>query len=160
MFDREKNKDYDHSYSYASSEDELDKLLERRQNKDNEHSQRQHTIVIDTKIDETHPINTILKKQDNGEELTPEESDLLKEHIQKSTKALADAVRKLKIRLEEAFSKYYAQLNEAGQKEADKQIEKAIERATQQAKEQAEAQIILLTKIPEYQKKPDAQPTE
>lgn len=120
--------------------------------------QKRHTLVIDTKIDETNPINIILKKRANGEELTPEESKLLNEHIKKSIKSLAEAAGKLKISLEETFSKYYAQLNEAGQKEADKQIEKAIERATQQAKEQAEAQIILLTKIPEYQKKPEELP--
>ena len=61
--------------------------------------------------------------------------------------------------LKKSFSQYYALLNDEGQKEADIQIKRAIKRVTEQAenqaKEEAENQIKLLTRIPEYQKKPD-----
>lgn len=48
----------------------------------------------------------------------------------------------------EIFAKFYSMLNVEGQKKADEQIDRTIE------------QIELLTKIPEYQTKPEAPPQE
>lgn len=108
-------------------------------------------IQIDTDIDENHPFNVIQKKIDNREQLTPEELTQYKEHISKALPSIRQALETSGESLKKSFSQYYALLNDEGQKEADIQIQRAIERVT----EQAENQIKLLTRIPEYQKKPD-----
>lgn len=65
-----------------------------------------------------------------GKELTPEESEFRMYYLEKIIKNVG-----------ELFAKPYSLLNEEGKKEADKQIDQALK------------QVILLTKIPEYQKK-------
>ena len=116
-------------------------------------------IIIDTSIDEKHPFNILQKKKDNGEELTPEELKQYREHIEKSVSHIAQSMGEIIKSIKASFDKYYAVLNDEGQKEADAQIQTAVEKATKQAesqaREEAENQIKLLTRIPEYQKKPD-----
>lgn len=65
-----------------------------------------------------------------GKKLTPEESEFRMYYLEKIIKNVG-----------ELFAKPYSLLNEEGKKEADKQIDQALK------------QVILLTKIPEYQKK-------
>lgn len=117
------------------------------------------TITIDTSIDEDHPFNIIQKKIDNGEQLTSTKLTQYKEYILKIIPSINQSLNDIIEKLKQTFSEYYDVLNEDGKKEADKQIEKSVERATKQAeiqaKEEAEAQIRLLTRIPEYQKKQD-----
>ena len=113
------------------------------------------TITIDTSIDEDHPFNIIQKKIDNGEKLTKEETVLYNLYVKRALEAMKQSLKKFGETLRQSYSQYYALLNEEGVKEADKQIDKALERAAQQAHEQSEQQIKLLTKVPEYQKKPD-----
>ena len=116
-------------------------------------------IMIDTTIDQNHPFNIIQKKIDNGEQLTPEELIQYKEHISKELSSIRQTLENFGKSLKKSFSQYYALLNDEGQKEADIQIQRSIEKVTKQAenqaKEEAENQIKLLTRIPEYQKKPD-----
>lgn len=113
------------------------------------------SITIDTAIDEDHPFNIIQKKIDNGEKLTKEETVLYNLYVKRALEAMKQSLKKFGETLRQSYSQYYALLNEEGVKEADKQIDKALERAAQQAHEQSEQQIKLLTKVPEYQKKPD-----
>jgi len=77
----------------------------------------------------------LMQKLDRGETLTPEEINFKSAYLERSLKKIGDV-----------FAKFYSMLNMEGQKKADEQIDRAIE------------QIILLTKIPEYQKKPDEPP--
>lgn len=118
-----------------------------------------YSIVIDTTVDKNHPFNIIQKKIDNGEQLTSTELTQYKEYILKIIPSINQSLNDIIEKLKRTFSEYYEVLNEDGKKEADKQIEKSVERATKQAeiqaKEEAEAQIKLLTRIPEYQKKQD-----
>lgn len=95
------------------------------------------------------------KKIDNGEKLTKEETVLYNLYVKRALEAMKQSLKKFGETLRQSYSQYYALLNEEGVKEADKQIDKALERAAQQAHEQSEQQIKLLTKVPEYQKKPD-----
>ncbi len=116
-------------------------------------------IMIDTAVDQNHPFNIIQKKIDNGEQLTSEELAQYKEHISKALPSIRQTLESFGESLKKSFSQYYALLNDEGRKEADIQIQRAIKRVTEQAenqaKEEAENQIKLLTRIPEYQKKPD-----
>ena len=92
---------------------------------------------------------------ERGEELSKEEIALYNFHIKKSLGAIKQSLKQFGETLKQSYSQYYALLNDKGVKEADKQIDKAIKRAAQQAHEQSEQQIKLLTKVPEYQKRPD-----
>lgn len=126
---------------------------------DSTETENRRTITIDTDIDESHPFNIIQKKIDNGEQLTPEDLAQYKEYISKALPSIRQTLKSFGESLKKSFSQYYALLNDEGKKEADIQIQRAIERVTEQAenqaKEEAENQIKLLTRIPEYQKKPD-----
>ena len=136
------------------SQDTLDKPITAPAN-----TEDRRTITIDMNIDENHPFNIIQKKIDNGELLTPEELSQYKEHISKALLSICQALENFGESLKKSFSQYYALLNDKGQREADIQMQRAIERVTERAenqiKEEVENQIKLLTRIPEYQKKPD-----
>lgn len=81
--------------------------------------------------------NELMFKLDRGEELTPEEINFKSAYLERCLKKVGYI-----------FAKFYSMLNAEGQKKADEQIDRAIE------------QVELLTKIPEYQKKPDTPPQE
>lgn len=81
--------------------------------------------------------NELMFKLDRGEKLTPEETNFKSAYLERCLKKVG-----------EIFAKFYSMLNAEGQKKADEQIDRAIE------------QVELLTKIPEYQKKPDTPPQE
>ena len=95
---------------------------------------RRYTISVD--IDTEHPFYILQEKIKRGESLTPEESTLFREYMQKGI----DSLKKSMNKLGKVIEANYKLLNEEGQKKADEQIDRAIE------------QIELLTKIPEYQK--------
>ena len=105
-------------------------------------SKSEYTIQIN--INKNNPLNIALKKLDNGEPLTPEESQLIKEYINSDMfrEKLAQLPAHFK-KLADSIKRNYDLLNAEGQKEADRQVELANK------------QIELLTKIPEYRKKPD-----
>lgn len=109
------------------------------------------TIVINTDIDESHPFNTIQKKIDNGEKLSPDEILIYNQHVKQSVEAVKQSLEEFGEILKKCYSEYYELLNEEGAKEADKIIEKN----SRQAQEQSEQQIKLLAKIPEFRKKSD-----
>ena len=102
----------------------------------------EYTIQVD--IDRNNPLNIALKKLDDGEPLTPEESLIIKEYINSDMfrKKLAQLPARFK-KLADSIRRNYDLLNAEGQKEADKQMELV------------DKQIKLLTRIPEYQRKTD-----
>ena len=79
--------------------------------------------------------NRIRNKIENGESLTPDELEWKYAYLEKSLKTIGDD-----------FGIFYSMLNREGQEQAYMQIDQALEK------------IIALTKIPEYQKMPDAPP--
>lgn len=81
--------------------------------------------------------NRIRNKIDNGQNLTPEEIEWKYAYLEKSIKTIGDD-----------FGIFYSMLNREGQKQAYIKIDQALE------------QIISLTKMPEYKKKPDESPQE
>ena len=102
----------------------------------------EYAIYID--IDRDNPLNIALKKVDDGVPLTPEESQIIKEYI--NSDIFQEKLTQLPARfkkLADSIKRNYELLNTEGQKEADRQVELA------------NRQIELLTKIPEYRKKPD-----
>lgn len=167
---------YLHSYSYASSAEELDKLqdakqieLERKRAKrfklhemeengppkpftrplqssydkpnedyqDNSLKLHTNTRGIDWEQLDDFRFDELMLKLDRGEELTPAEINFKSAYLERCLKKVGYI-----------FAKFYSMLNVEGQKKADEQIDRAIE------------QVELLTKIPEYQKKPDTPPQE
>ena len=167
---------YMHSHSYASSAEELDKLqdakqieLERKRakrfklheteedgppkpftgplqssydkpNEDyQENSLKLHTNTrgINWEQLDDFRFDELMLKLDRGEELTPAEVNFKSAYLERCLKKVGYI-----------FAKFYSMLNVEGQKKADEQIDRAIE------------QVELLTKIPEYQKKPDTPPQE
>lgn len=96
-------------------------------------------IILDTTIAEDNIINILLKKLENGKQLTDDESKILYEHTQYTMLRLAYLTKEL----EESLTKYYLMLNEAGQKKAHEEINRAI------------SQMELLAKIPEYRNDTD-----
>ena len=92
------------------------------------------TIILDTTIAEDNIVNTLLKKLNNGEQLTDDEFKILLEHAQYTMLRLTYLTKELG----ESLAKYYLMLNEAGQKKANEEINRAI------------SQIEMLAKIPEY----------
>lgn len=74
----------------------------------------------------------LIQKLNRGESLTAEEINFHSEYLEKSLKKIGDI-----------FAKFYVLLNEEGRKKADEQILRTIE------------QLELLSKVPQYQKKPD-----
>lgn len=92
------------------------------------------TIILNTTIAEDNIVNILLKKLENGEHLTDDESRILHEHIQCVLLRLAHLTNELG----ESLTKNYLMLNESGQQKADEEINRAI------------SQIELLAKIPEY----------
>lgn len=111
-------------------------------------------IVLDEDIDETQPINIILKKMQAGEPLYPEESCIVKEHIENSINIMQQTLKNFSDALIQSFFSYYALLNDAGQQKADLQIKKIVEKAEIQIREEAKNQLELISQIPEYQKEP------
>ncbi|MCH5345147.1 MAG: helix-turn-helix transcriptional regulator [Acetatifactor sp.] len=100
--------------------------------------------LVHVNINRNHPLNIALKKLDNGEPLTQEESQIIKEYINSGIfrEKLAQLPARFK-KLADSIKRNYDLLNAEGQKEADRQMELANK------------QIELLTKIPEYRKKQD-----
>lgn len=80
---------------------------------------------------------SLMRKLDNGENLTQEENKFKSAYLERALRKIGDIL-----------AKFYSMLNVEGQKKADEQIDRAIE------------QIELLTKIPEYQKKLPEPPEE
>ena len=167
---------YLHSNSYASSAEELDMLqdakqieLEKKRAKpfklretDDEGPPKPFTRPLQSSYDkqnEDHQDNSLklhtntrgidweqlddfrfdelMLKLDRGEELSPAEIKFKSAYLERCLKKVGYI-----------FAKFYSMLNVEGQKKADEQIDRAIE------------QVELLTKIPEYQKKPDDPPQE
>lgn len=87
-------------------------------------------------LDDFH-FDELMLKLDRGEELTPAEINFKSAYLERCLKKIGHI-----------FAKFYSMLNVEGQKKADEQIDRAIE------------QVELLTKIPEYQKKPDTPPQD
>ncbi|MBQ8188542.1 MAG: helix-turn-helix domain-containing protein [Lachnospiraceae bacterium] len=119
------------TYITTDNESQKQQILERR---NRSISNNRYTISVD--IDTEHPFNILQEKIKRGESLTPEESALFREYMQKGFVSLKKSMNKLG----KVIEANYKLLNEEGQKKADEQIDRAIE------------QIELLTKIPEYQK--------
>ena len=165
---------YEHSYSYASSAEELDKLqdakqleLERKRAKpfklyETEEPPKPFTRPLQSLYDKPNEayqdstlrlhtntrainweqlddfrFNELMLKLDRGENLTEEEINFKSAYLERALRKIGDI-----------FANLYSMLNIEGQKKADEQIDRAIE------------QIVLLTKIPEYQKKPPEPPQE
>lgn len=167
---------YLHSNSYASSAEELDMLQDAKQielekkrakpfklcetdeeglpkpftrplqssyDKQNEDHQdnslKLHTNTrgIDWEQLDDFRFDELMLKLDRGEELTSAEISFKSAYLERCLKKVGYI-----------FAKFYSMLNVEGQKKADEQIDRAIE------------QVELLTKIPEYQKKPDEPPQE
>lgn len=97
------------------------------------------TIIVDTNIDINHPYNILMKKIEDGEQLTPEESTYLAQYTKEALESVTQAVK----RFGETIEKYFSLLNEEGQEKAAEQISRTIE------------QLELLSKVPQYQKNPD-----
>lgn len=120
---------------------------------------KQFSINTDN-IDKTHPINTILTKVDNHEQLTPEELEQYRNHVAKAIPSIKQSLESFAETLKQSLAEYYEVMNDEGQKEADLQIQKTIEKVTKQAENQAidEAteKVQLLSRIPEYKKDSDA----
>lgn len=107
----------------------------------NTNNRKKDAIIIDTDIDQNHPYNIIMKKKQEGIDLTQEEKDYLNQYAAsfdflKPFRKISDVIK----RLEDSISDNYELLNEAGQKKADEEIDRTAK------------QIELLTKIPEYRK--------
>lgn len=81
--------------------------------------------------------NRIRNKIENGEYLTPDEIEWKYAYLEKSLKTIGDD-----------FGIFYTMLNREGQEQAYIKINQALD------------QIIELSKMPEYQKKPDTPPQE
>ena len=164
----EKKEDAIHSYvTVLEKEAILEKAKEThndipKQNApvDNTETAPHKKIVIDDDIDKTHPINTILAKVDNHEQLTPEELEQYKNHVAKAIPSIRQSLESFAETLKQSLAEYYEAMNDEGQKEADLQIQKTIEKVTKQAENQAidEAteKVQLLSRIPEYKKDSDA----
>lgn len=105
----------------------------------NDSSPRLHTNTrgIDWEQLDDIRFDELMLKLDRGEELTTEEIKFKSAYLERCLKKVGNI-----------FAKFYSMLNVEGQKKADEQIDRAIE------------QIELLTKIPEYQKKPDEPPQD
>lgn len=117
----------------------LHSLYEESNKSQNDHSLKLHTNTrgIDWEQLDDFRFNELMFKLDRGEELTPEEINFKSAYLERCLKKVGYI-----------FAKFYSMLNAEGQKKADEQIDRAIE------------QVELLTKIPEYQKKPDTPPQE
>ncbi len=176
FFKTQTDSSYEHSYSYASSAEELDRLQDAKQielekkrakpfklhetdeegppkpftrplqssyDKPNEDYQddslKLHTNTrgIDWEQLDDFRFDELMLKLDRGEDLTPAEINFKSAYLERCLKKIGHI-----------FAKFYSMLNVEGQKKADEQIDRAIE------------QVELLTKIPEYQKKPDNPPQE
>ena len=95
------------------------------------------TVEMNTNCDSINPeqidderFNNIMRKIDHGTQLAPQEIQFKSMYLEKSVRKVGDR-----------FAEFYSKLNDEGKKVADEQISRAIE------------QVMLLTKIPEYQKK-------
>lgn len=133
---------YENSYSYASSEEEFNKLKENRQieltkKKDNNIHKYDGSIRINHNLSQENietlkEINIIHKKIESGEQLNENEIHLLNDYNQKQDLALKHLKETLKsmqkslkplLELQPAYEK----LNDIGQKEAIKRIEELTE---------------------------------
>ncbi len=137
---------YDHSYSYVSSEEELNECLKQNE-EDNDDSKKSPQFVssgnnihkYDASIrispealENLKEINIIYNKIENGEKLTENDLQALKDYSQRQKVAM----ERLKITLQTMQEKLeplmelhpaYNKLNEVGQKEAIKRIEELAE---------------------------------
>ena len=97
---------------------------------------RYSEITTDTQLDDIY-FNRIKKKINDGEKLTSDEIEWWHNYLDKSVKTIGAI-----------FESLFSMLNEEGRRKAHTQINRAID------------QIELLTKIPEYQKKPNDPPQD
>lgn len=97
---------------------------------------RYSDVMTDSRQDDIY-FDRIKKKVENGEKLAPDEIEWWHNYLDKSVKTVGAI-----------FESLFSMLNKEGRRKAHTQINRAID------------QIELLTKIPEYQKKPDAPPQE
>lgn len=95
-----------------------------------------NTLYINTKMDKSHPYNTLIEKLENGERLSTEESLYINNYFKN---ALISSVSSLGHVIEN-FKKSYEKLNEKGKEKANEQLERTVEH------------IEMLSKIPEYRK--------
>ncbi|MCI9083666.1 MAG: helix-turn-helix domain-containing protein [Lachnospiraceae bacterium] len=94
------------------------------------------SATTDSQLDDIY-FNRVMKKINNGEDLTQAEIEWRYAYLDKSLKTIGND-----------FGTFYSMLNRKGQETAWIQINRTIE------------QIELLTKIPEYQKEPDDPPQD
>lgn len=177
LFDNEKTLDeidYDHSYSFSSSDDDLNNIQDEKQRElekhrakpfklhetddpskpftcplqssydepndsHNDNSLKLHTNTrgIDWEQLDDFRFDELMHKLAHGEILTQEELNFKSAYLERTLRKIGNI-----------FAKFYSMLNAEGQKKADEQIDRALE------------QVELLTKIPEYQKKPPEPPQE
>lgn len=123
----------------------LKEKKEEKEEKSSEHhlvatANGQYTIYVNS--DRNNPLSIALKKLDDGDLLTPEERQIIKEYVNSDMfrEKMAQLPAQFK-KLADSIKRNYELLNAEGQKEADRQVELA------------NRQIELLTKIPEYRKK-------
>ncbi len=153
---------YEHSYSYADSEEEYEAFLRQRQKQDTEPSRKKsqsvhcepdnnvhkydasirinHNLSPET-IENLKEVSIIHKKIENGEKLTENDLQILKDYNQRqelAMKRLKETLRTMQEKLTPLmrFQTAYEQLNEIGQEEAAKRVEE-------------------LTEIPRYAKPPE-----
>lgn len=173
---RTENMEYDNSYSYASSAEELDKFQDAKQ-LELERKRPKRFKLHETEEDGppkpfTRPLQSSYDKpnednQDNSlklhtntrgidwEQLDDFRFDELMLKLDRGEELTPAEINFKSAYLERClkkvgyiFAKFYSMLNVEGQKKADEQIDRAIE------------QVELLTKIPEYQKNPTTPPQE
>lgn len=97
---------------------------------------RYSDVMTDSQQDDIY-FDRIKKKINNGEKLAPDEIEWWHNYLDKSVKTVGAI-----------FDSLFSMLNKEGRRKACTQINRAID------------QIELLTKIPEYQKKPNKHPQE
>lgn len=90
------------------------------------------TLYINTKMDKSHPYNTLIEKLENGERLSTEESLYLNNYFENALISLGHVIENLK--------KSYEKLNEKGKEKANEQLERTVEH------------IQMISRLPEYRK--------
>ena len=106
--------------------------LDRTHQKEPELKLRTNDGIYDYEHFDKLEYNGILLKLERGIKLSSQEIKFKADYEERELKKIGSV-----------FAKFYALLNEEGRKKADKQIARALEA------------IEVLTKVPEYQKKPD-----
>ena len=135
-----RNIDYDHSYSYASSEEDFNKNQIELTNKKDGNAHKYDASIRTEITPEELERNKIQNKLLVGENVTPEELEILNDYY--SSEQFRNSYKKLKEVAQEGLATIkrlqtaYSKLNDIGQ-------EKVAEHAE------------MIAKIPEYQKDPD-----